>query len=220
MKDRASYVAIDSCYSCFFTYSPFLYPSYRGSGLYSAYCRGVHHHIRVVCLIMAPTDSEVRRSHKVPGDSSKTELAVVPRPQRRTSRGRQPARRPSRSPASPDASGPSAPKSTTHCRAREARGDAQVSRPSRDSFDSITDDPFFRRYHPPDRSDRADEDRRPSNSTTGLVPRNDTSTSRPKLARYQESLISSELYDLVRAARPDKTKKSRECGLIDPSLVW
>ena len=153
---------------------------------------------------MAFADSDGRRSHKVLGDSSTSDLAVVTRQQRRTSPGtspgrRQPATRPSKSPSpSPDASGPGAPKATTHRRAREAREDAQGSRNSRDSFDSITNDPFFRRYHPPDRTDKADDDRRPSNSSTRLVPRNDTSTSRPRLARYQESLISSDLYDLVR----------------------
>ena len=148
---------------------------------------------------MASTEPEVRRSHKTLGDSSGTEIAIVPQPQRRIfPGGRQPVTKPSKPPDSADVSSPSAPKATTHHRAREARGDAQVSRPSRDSLDSITDDPFFRRYHPPDRSDRADEDRRPSNSSSRLVPRNDTSTSRPNLARYQESLISSELYDLVR----------------------
>lgn len=76
------------------------------------------------------------------------------------------------------------------------RDDAREVPVSRKSFDSIIDDPFFRAYRPPDRSD---EDRRPPNSRS-LLPRNDTTLSKLKTGPwYRDSPLFSEPYDLVRS---------------------
>ncbi len=151
---------------------------------------------------MAFSEADVRRSHKVLGDSSRSQLALTQ--QTTPPGGDHPATYPVSKPSSDAANRSSTPTSPVrhsnsyrhrhrhrHCIREDEQETTLVSR---DSFDSITDDPFFRQYNLPERTE---EHRRPSDSKR-LVPRDDISPADTKpSARYQESLVYSEAYDLV-----------------------